>query len=104
MTKKRRQFSPEFKAQVVMELLTGEKGLMEASREYEIKDTVLSRWKQQFLERSTEVFKSRGMKEKGQEEKIAELERMIGQLTIELEIAKKALGHSVSSKYKSGKW
>jgi transposase len=104
MAKKRRQFSPEFKAQVVMELLTGEKGLMEASRDYEIKDTVLSRWKQQFLERSTEVFKTRGMKEKSQETKIAELEQMIGKLTMELEIAKKALGHSVSSKYKSGKW
>jgi len=104
MAKRNRRFSPEFKAQVVIELLTGEKGLMEASRDYEIKDTVLSRWKQQFLERSTELFKTPGMKEKGQEEKIADLERMIGQLTMELEIAKKAFGHSVSSKYKSGKW
>lgn len=104
MVKQRRQFTPEFKAQVVLELLTGEKGLMEASREYKIKDTVLSRWKQQFLEKSTEAFKTPRVKEKGQEEKIAELERMIGRLTMELEIAKKALGHSVSSKYKSGKW
>ena len=40
---KRRKFSAEFKAKVVIELISGEKGLMEASREYGIKDSVLSR-------------------------------------------------------------
>ena len=54
--RKRRQFSPEFKTQVVLELISGKKGLMEASREYEIKDSVLSRWKQEFLERASQVF------------------------------------------------
>ncbi len=33
----RRKFSAEFKAKVVLELLSGEKGLMQASREYRIK-------------------------------------------------------------------
>ena len=57
MTTKRRKFSPEFKVRVVLELLTGEKGLMQASREYGIKDSVLPRWKQEFLERAPRVFK-----------------------------------------------
>ena len=48
----RRKFSPEFKARVVLELISGKKGLMEASRDYGIKDTVLSRWKQEFIERA----------------------------------------------------
>ncbi|HUI88358.1 MAG TPA: transposase [Anaerolineales bacterium] len=39
----RRTFSGEFKTKVVLELLQGKKSLSEASREYEIKDTVLSR-------------------------------------------------------------
>jgi len=42
MTTKRRKFSPEFKARVVLELISGEKGLMQASREYEIKDSKLA--------------------------------------------------------------
>ena len=46
----RRKFSAEFKAKVVLELISGEKGLMQASREYGIKDSVLSRWKQEFIE------------------------------------------------------
>ncbi len=42
---KARKFSPEFKAQVVLEMVSGRKSLAQASREYQIKDTVLSRWK-----------------------------------------------------------
>jgi hypothetical protein len=41
----RRTFIAEFKTKVVLKLITGKKSLTEASREYEIKDTVLSRWK-----------------------------------------------------------
>ena len=52
----RRTFSAEFKTKVVLELIAGKKSLSEASREYEIKDTVLSRWKQEFLERAGEIF------------------------------------------------
>lgn len=65
----RLKFSPEIKARVVLELISGKKGLMEASREYSIKDTVLSRWKQEFLERAAQVFEQ--PKPNGQEKEIA---------------------------------
>ncbi len=84
----RRKFSAEFKSKVVIELLTGQKGLMQASREYGIKDSVLSRWKQEFLERASQVFEQ-PQKVDPQAERIAELERMIGRMTLELDIAKK---------------
>jgi transposase len=84
----RRRFTAAFKAKVVLELISGEKGLMEASREYEIKDSVLSRWKQQFLERSAEIFEQ-PRKTSPEEERIAELERMVGRLTLQLDMAKK---------------
>jgi transposase len=72
---------------VVLELISGQKGLMQASREYGIKDTVLSRWKQEFLERASQVF----------EQRLAELERMVGRLTMQLEMVKKVLGYSGST-------
>jgi hypothetical protein len=50
---KRRQYSAGFIVRAIMEMISGEKGLMEADREYRIKDTVLSRWKQELLKRST---------------------------------------------------
>lgn len=89
----RRKFSPEFKARVVLELISGKKGLMEASREYGIKDTVLSRWKQEFIQRAPQLFEQTNQTE-GQEKEVAELERMIGRLTIQLDMAKKVLGYS----------
>jgi transposase-like protein len=56
MNRNRRKFDPDHKARVVLEMISGQKGLMQASREYGIKDTVLSRWKQEFLERAGQVF------------------------------------------------
>jgi transposase len=86
---KRRTFTPEFKAQVVLEELTGVKDKAEICREYRLRPQVFSRWRGEFLERAAEIFAtapSRG----NEQERIAELERMVGRLTMELEVAKKA--------------
>lgn len=90
MARKRRNFDAEFKTRAVLELLSGKKSLAEASREYEIKDTVLSRWKQEFLSKATQVFEQpQDVQEK--EARIAELERMVGKLTMKVELQKKVL-------------
>ena len=90
MPKKRRSFSAEFKTRVVLELLAGKKSIAEASREYNIKDTVLSRWKQEFVTKATQVFEQpQDMQEK--DARIAELERMVGKLTMKIELQKKVL-------------
>jgi transposase-like protein len=97
--KERRKFSPEFKVKVVLEMIKGEKGLMQASREYKIKDTVLSRWKQEFLERAPEIFRQEGSEEQRQAmERTAELERMVGRMALELDLAKKVFSISSSAK------
>ena len=93
--KERRKFDPDFKVRVVLEMISGQKGLMEASREYGIKDTVLSRWKREFLQRASRVFEEPKAQDQ-QEERIAELERMVGKLTMQLEMAKKVLKYSDS--------
>lgn len=90
MARQRRKFSAEFKAKVVLELIAGQKSLAEASRAYNIKDTVLSRWKQEFMSKATQVFeRPQDLQEK--EERIAELERMVGKLTMKVELQKKVL-------------
>jgi transposase len=94
---KRRTYDPEFKARVVLEMISGQKGLMQASREYGIKDTVLSRWKQEFLERAGQVFEQPKAAKDQSEQRIAELERMVGRLTMQLEMAKKVLRYSGST-------
>ena len=91
----RRTFKAEFKAKVVLELIAGKKSLSEASREYEIKDTVLSRWKQEFLERAGEVFEQ-PKDNQDKDIRIAELERMVGRLTMQAELSKKAQSYASS--------
>jgi len=86
---KRRTYSSEFKARVVLQMISGERSAAQLSREHGIKDSVLSRWKQEFVERSRQVFERE--QERGEEEKrMAELERMVGRLTMENDILKKA--------------
>ena len=85
---KRRRFTAEFKARVVLDMLTEQKSAAQASREYGIKDSELSRWKQEFIERSPLLFEQ-GAAQDDREERIAELERMVGRLATELEMSKK---------------
>jgi len=80
---KRRTFTPELKARVVLEELTGVKDKAEICREYRLRPQVFSRWREEFLERAPEIFAT-------QPRRGDELERMIGRLTRELEAAKKA--------------
>jgi transposase len=87
---KRRNFSAEFKARVVLELISGVKSAAELCREYELKPDLLSDWKSQFLSNAAKVFEN--VKEVDpQQERIAELERLAGKQSLELEILKKAL-------------
>lgn len=87
---KRRTFTPAFKAKVVLDILTGAKSVAQTCREYSLKDTVVYRWKQEFITRAPQVFDQGRPEQDPHEAQIAELERAVGRLTMELEIAKKA--------------
>ena len=100
---KRRRFTPEFKAKVVLDMITTGKSAGQASREYGIKASVLSRWKQEFIERSPQLFEKVQAYD-DRDQRIAELERMIGRLAMELEMAKKVSGSLNSNQNKSGRW
>ena len=89
MTKQHRTFSPEFKAQAVLAVLSGNKTAAEICREHQIKPDLFSHWKTAFLENAAKVFERETALDP-QQARIAELERMVGRLTLELEVAKKA--------------
>lgn len=85
----RRKFTAEFKAQVVLDLVSGAKSAAELCREHQLNPQLLARWKTEFLERAPLLFQQEAMQSQEQE-RIAELERVVGRLTMQLEIAKKA--------------
>jgi transposase-like protein len=85
----RRNFTPQFKTRVVLEILTKLKSMAQVCREYDLKEQVVTRWKAEFLERAPSLFATNQQRDDDQA-RIAELERLLGRLTMELEIAKKA--------------
>lgn len=98
----RRKFTGEFKSRVVLEVLSGEKTTAEACREYELTGQMLNEWKAQFLAAAPQVFEKDSPRS-GEAERIAELEQMVGKLTMQLEIAKKASGLLAGASSRNGK-
>jgi transposase len=86
---KRRTFTPEFKLQVVLDLLSARKSNAEICREHGLASPVVTAWKEQFLERAPTLFAT-GQSNSAEQQRIAELERLVGRLSLELEVSKKA--------------
>jgi len=100
--RKNRKWTAKTKAELVLSVLMGEKSQAEVCREHEISGGQFSNWKQQFLANADMIFTK---PDKSQEQaEIAELERMVGRLTMQLEIAKKASSLLTSHSRKNGKW
>ena len=85
----RRTFSSAFKAKVVLECISGEKSISEACREYQLSPILVSRWRTEFIEHAAAIFEK---DHQGGEEQhhIADLERLVGRLTLENDMLKKA--------------
>ena len=89
--RKRRRFTPEFKAKVVLEALSGESSQAELCRRHNLSQDPLSKWKQQLLENAeTSLFASTDKHSSEATERIAHLEQLVGRLTLALDIQKKA--------------
>lgn len=86
---KRRQFTKEFKLKVINEIDAG-KSTAQICREYQLSDNLISRWKSEYRGNPGNAFSGSGNTYK-EEAKVAELERMVGKLTMENEFLKKVL-------------
>lgn len=87
-----RTFSREFKLSVVREVATGAKRPVQVCREHALTDGVLHRWRREYAQRGEEAFLPReGSGEPSLEQRIADLERLCGQLALENAALKKGL-------------
>lgn len=89
MKTKRRKFTGAFKATVAIEALKERDTLAELSKRFEVHPNMISKWKQEFLERSAEVFEKKSEGESGVDPE--KLYAKIGQLEIENDFLKKSL-------------
>jgi transposase len=98
----RRKFTAAFKSQVVLQVLSGERTVAEVCREHELTAQRVSDWKAQFLAGAAQVFEQ-GKPASEEAARIAELEQMVGKLTMQLEIAKKASSLLTGTSSRNGK-
>ena len=92
--RKRRNFDPPFKAKVALEALKELKTLSELASKYDIHPNQISQWKSELMTNSSKVFD--GNKEDKSEIKELqfekdELQKRVGQQTMEIEFLKKNL-------------
>jgi transposase len=86
--KKRRRFTPEFKAQVVLEVLTGAQSPAEVCRRHALGPNLLTTWKATVLQRLHTLFQGDEQHDEDQA-RIAELEQLLGRATRQIEVLKK---------------
>lgn len=89
MVKNRRVFTREFKLGAVKELGSGKSTGMVA-RQLEVHANLLHRWQREFKAQPTKAFSGQGRRVLAESHE-AELERKIGQLTMENDFLKKLL-------------
>ncbi len=89
MSLSRRKFTKEFKLAAVRRLETGA-SLAEVARACEVNPNVLHRWRREFRDAVDRAFPGLGRK-KAEESRVPELERKIGQQTLETDFLKRVL-------------
>ncbi len=81
MSLKRRQFTKEFKLSVIREIEAG-KSQAEVARTHQVNPNTLTRWRKQLRQYKHQAFAGNGHTYTS-EARVAELERMVGRLTME---------------------
>ena len=81
MSIKRRLFTKDFKLQVIRQVQAG-KSITQAAREHDLHPNLIAKWQKLHAQYAQNAFQGNGHAYT-EEAKVAELERLIGQLTIE---------------------
>jgi transposase-like protein len=93
---KRRTFTPEQKANIVLELLKENKTIAELAAEHQMQPNQLQRWKSEAIEKMHLIFTKDSNElekvKKKHDSEVEDLTKQIGQLTIEVNWLKKKSG------------
>lgn len=88
----RKRFSKEFRAQVALAALKGDKTMSELASEFDVHPTQISAWRKELKERAGEVFGTpRDKAGVDKDQLIEELYKNLGQMKVENDWLKKKL-------------
>jgi len=86
MKNQRRKHTAEFKARIALEAIRGIDTLNEIAAKYEVHPVQVGNWKKALLDRVPELFERKNTaKDKDDELERAQLERKVGQLSMEVD-------------------
>jgi transposase len=88
-TKRYRKFTAQQKTEIVLASLRGPKTMTDLCREHEIADSLLRKWREQFLAAGAERLSGKTERTEADElrRRVARLERALGRKTLEVEVA-----------------
>ena len=90
MKQQRRKHTAEFKAKVALEALKGMDTVNEIAAKHEVHPVQVANWKKELLDRVPELFERRNAaKDPAAELEIAQLQRKVGQLSMEVDFLEK---------------
>jgi len=92
MSKKRNQYSSQFKAKVALEAVQNESTVAEIAQKHGIHPTMVNNWKRALLDGASNIFDKGQKSQKQTETKVDELYRQIGQLKVERDFLSKKFG------------
>ena len=106
MSRTRRSFPAKFKADLVLEVLKGEKDINTIATENEIQPNLLRNWKKEFLSKASIVFddsREENLREKltAERKEKEQYARKVGQLTMQVDWMKKKSEELLGPDYES---
>lgn len=90
MKSNKRNWTNNQKFKIVLETFNRDKQLVEIQRQFNLAPSVLHRWRKHFTDFGPEIFNLQSKRENPYH-KIEDLENIIGKITVENQILKKAL-------------
>jgi len=89
--RKRKQYSPAFKAKVALAALREESTTAELASRFGVHPTMISSWKKALLKSAADVFERGQKSNKNNDAQVDELYRQIGQLKVEQDFLERGL-------------
>ncbi|SFI96997.1 hypothetical protein [Nitrosomonas sp. Nm34] len=93
MSKKRTQYSSEFKAKLALAAICGNETVPQLVARYHVYPTQINSWKQQLIEQAAELFSKNNTAANKEGHTTDDLHRVIGQLAVERDFLVRKLNH-----------